>query len=103
MCSRRWKLWHRDACGTSSGDCTSNPRHAAHGVREIYLLQSADPQLFIDIAGNIDLTCNEPDLFHADLVRAIDKGARNAELLKHFPDRPAFVLDPVTLRTERIR
>ena len=56
-----------------------------------------------DWNGNIDLTCNEPDLFHADLVRAIDKGARNAELLKHFPDRPAFVLDPVTLRTERIR
>ena len=53
--------------------------------------------------GNVDLTYNEPDLQKADLVRAIDKGARNAELLPHFPDRPAFVLDPITLRAERIR
>jgi len=53
--------------------------------------------------GNVDLTYDEPDLERADLVRAIDKGARNAELLPHFPDRPAFVLDPITLRAERIR
>lgn len=53
--------------------------------------------------GNIDLTYNEPDLLHADLVRAIDKGPRDAELLPYFPDRPAFVLDAVTLRAERIR
>jgi len=53
--------------------------------------------------GNADLTYNEPDLLKADLVRAIDKGARNAELLPHFPDRPAFVLDPITLRAEQIR
>ena len=53
--------------------------------------------------GNADLTYNEPDLEKADLVRAIDKGARNAELLPHFPDRPAFVLDPITLRAEKIR
>jgi hypothetical protein len=53
--------------------------------------------------GNVDLTYNEPDLAHADLVRAIDRGERNAELLLHFPDRPAFVLDPLTLRLERIR
>jgi LmbE family N-acetylglucosaminyl deacetylase len=31
------------------------PERDPHGVREIYLLQSADPQLFIDIAGTIDL------------------------------------------------
>jgi hypothetical protein len=53
--------------------------------------------------GNVDLTYNDPDLARAELVRAIDKGERNAELLQHFPDRPAFVLDPVTLRAERIR
>jgi hypothetical protein len=53
--------------------------------------------------GNVDLTYNEPDLAHAELVRAIDKGARNAELLSYFPDRPAFVLDPLTLRAEQIR
>jgi hypothetical protein len=53
--------------------------------------------------GNVDLTYNEPDLARAELVRAIDHGARNAELLPHFPDRPAFVLDPLTLRLERIR
>ena len=52
---------------------------------------------------NLDLTCNEPDLARAELVRAIDKGARNAELLPYFPDRPAFVLDPLTLRAERVR
>lgn len=53
--------------------------------------------------GNIDLTYNEPDLSRADLVRAIDKGPRDAELLPYFPDRPAFVFDVVTLRAERIR
>ena len=53
--------------------------------------------------GNVDLTYNEPDLARAELVRAIDKGPRNAELLAHFPDRPAFLLDPVTLRADRIR
>jgi hypothetical protein len=53
--------------------------------------------------GNVDLTYNEPDLAHADLVRAIDKGARDAELFPYFPDRPVFVFDPVTLRAERIR
>src|SRR5438309_2180468 len=53
--------------------------------------------------GNVDLTYNEPDLAHADLVRAIDKGERDAELLPYFPDRPAFVLDPLTLRAEQIR
>jgi len=36
-------------------------------------------------------------------VRAIDKGERDAELLPYFPDRPAFVLDPLTLRAEQIR
>jgi hypothetical protein len=56
-----------------------------------------------DWNGNIELTYNEPDLAHADLIRAIDKGPRNAELLKELPGRPAFVLDAVTLRTERIR
>ena len=53
--------------------------------------------------GNVDLTYNEPDLAGADLVRAIDKGERDRELLQYFPDRPAFILDPVTLRAERIR
>ena len=53
--------------------------------------------------GNADLTYNDPDLARADLVRAIDKGERNAALLPYFPDRPAFVLDPITLKAERIR
>ena len=52
---------------------------------------------------NVDLTYNQPDLANAALVRAIDKGSRNAELLPWFPGRPAFLLDPVTLRVERIR
>jgi hypothetical protein len=53
--------------------------------------------------GNVDLTYNEPDLARADLVRAIDGGPLDAQLLPYFPGRPAFVLDPVTLRAERIR
>jgi hypothetical protein len=53
--------------------------------------------------GNMDLTYNEPDLARADLVRAIDKGERDAELMALFPDRPAFLFDPITLRAERIR
>jgi hypothetical protein len=53
--------------------------------------------------GNVDLTNNEPDLARAELVLAIDKGARDAELLPYFPGRPAFIFDPVTLRAERIR
>jgi len=53
--------------------------------------------------GNAELTYNDPDLAHADLVLAIDEGERNAALLPYFPDRPAFVLDPVTLKAERIR
>ncbi len=56
-----------------------------------------------DWNGNYDLTYNEPDLEHAALVRAIDEGPRNDELLRYFPGRPAFVLDPITLRVERIR
>ena len=56
-----------------------------------------------DWDGNVDLTYNEPDLSHADLVRAIDKGERNDELLQYFPDRPAFILEPITVRVERIR
>jgi hypothetical protein len=53
--------------------------------------------------GNADLTYNDPDLQRADVVRAIDQGERNAALLPYFPGRPAFVLDPVTLRVEQIR
>jgi hypothetical protein len=52
---------------------------------------------------NLDLGYNEPDLSRADVVRAIDLGARNPELLPYFPDRPAFVFDPVSSRVERIR
>jgi len=51
--------------------------------------------------GNADLTYNEPDLEKADLVRAIDKGARNAELLPHFSGPPGVRLDPITLRAEQ--
>jgi hypothetical protein len=56
-----------------------------------------------DWDGNADLTYNDPDLARSDLVRAIDKGARNAELLPYFPDRPAVVFDPVSGRFDRIR
>jgi hypothetical protein len=42
---------------------------------------------------NIDVGYNEPDLQHADLIRARDLGPRNAELLAAFPGRPGYVLD----------
>jgi len=52
---------------------------------------------------NLDLTYNEPDLARADVVRAIDRGARNVELMRYFPDRPAFVFDPISRRVEPLR
>jgi hypothetical protein len=52
---------------------------------------------------NLDLTYNEPDLARAEVVRAIDHGERNQELLPYFPGRPAFVFDPVSSQVERIR
>ena len=56
-----------------------------------------------DWDGNLDLTYNQPDLAHAGLVRAIDKGARDEELMRYFPDRPAYVFDPSSLLLARIR
>jgi hypothetical protein len=53
--------------------------------------------------GNIDLTYNDPDLGHAQLVRAIDRGDRDAELMEAFPDRPVYRLDALSLRLERMR
>ena len=50
--------------------------------------------------GNVDLTYNEPDLQRARLVRAIDMGTRNAELMRYFPGREAFLLDLGTGRVE---
>jgi hypothetical protein len=56
-----------------------------------------------DWDGNIDLTYNDPDLQRAELVRAIDRGERDPELMQAFPDRPAYRLDAVSLRLERMR
>ena len=55
-----------------------------------------------DWNGNYDLTYNEPDLATAPLVRAIDLGPRDAELMRFFPDRPAFLLDLETARLTRL-
>jgi len=52
---------------------------------------------------NLDLTYNEPDLQKAQLVRAIDLGPRDAQLLPWFPDRPAYQLDLANLSVQRIR
>ncbi|HWE24699.1 MAG TPA: hypothetical protein VG496_12250, partial [Myxococcales bacterium] len=52
---------------------------------------------------NIDLGYNEPDLSRADLVRALDLGERNAELLAAFPARPAYRLDLGTLQLTQLR
>jgi hypothetical protein len=52
---------------------------------------------------NADLGYNEPDLMHAELIRARDLGARNAELLRAIPGRPAYVLDVQSLAVSRLR
>ena len=52
---------------------------------------------------NVDLGYNEPDLRRADLVRALDLGPRNAELLGAFPERPAYRLDLATLALTRLQ
>jgi hypothetical protein len=52
--------------------------------------------------GNADLTYNEADLKDARLVRAIDMGARNAELVRYFPGRETYLLDLGTERVERL-
>ncbi|MCA1827096.1 MAG: hypothetical protein LC689_09180 [Myxococcales bacterium] len=52
---------------------------------------------------NYDLTYNDPDILHEPLVRALDLGVRNKELLRQFPDRPAYVFNPATMKVEKIR
>ncbi len=41
----------------------------------------------------VELSQEEPDLDRARLVLALDLGPRNAELARHFSDRPAWVFD----------
>jgi hypothetical protein len=50
----------------------------------------------------LDLTQNEPDLDAAPIVRALDLGARNAELRARFPTRTAWLLDLATLELTRL-
>ena len=52
---------------------------------------------------NVDLGYNDPDLAKAELVRALDLGERNAELLRFFPDRPAYRLDLGTAELTKLR
>ena len=68
---------------------------AQHGL--VFLRYPADWN------GSYDFTYNEPDLATAPLVRALDLGPRDAELMRFFPDRPAFVLDLKTARLTRLR
>ena len=42
---------------------------------------------------SLDFTYNEPDLDRAPAIRALDLGARNDELRRRYPNRPAFLLD----------
>ena len=68
---------------------------AQHGL--VFLRYPADWN------SNYDLTYNEPDLATAPLVRALDLGPRDAELMRFFPDRPAFLLDLGTAKLTRLR
>jgi hypothetical protein len=52
---------------------------------------------------NVDLGYNEPDLTRADLVRALDLGDRNADLLRVLPGRPAYHLDLGTAKLIKLR
>jgi hypothetical protein len=52
---------------------------------------------------NVDLGYNEPDLRKAELVRALDLGDRDADLLRDFPERPAYRLDLGTAELTKLR
>ena len=52
---------------------------------------------------NVDLGYNEPDLSKAELVRALDLGDRDADLLRDFSDRPAYRLDLGTAELTKLR
>jgi hypothetical protein len=52
---------------------------------------------------NEDLGYNDPDLQHSSLLRAIDLGAHDADLMAALPDRPAFLLDAETGELRRLR
>ena len=52
---------------------------------------------------NEDLNYNDPDLQHSSLVRALDLGPRNADLMAALPGRPAFLLDVGTGDLQRLR
>lgn len=50
-----------------------------------------------------DFGYNDPDLQHAPLLRAIDLGAHDADLMAALPYRPAFLLDAETGALRRLR
>jgi len=52
---------------------------------------------------NVDLGYNEPDVAKAELVRALDLGERNGDLLRVFADRPAYRLDLGTAELTKLR
>jgi hypothetical protein len=52
---------------------------------------------------NVDLGYNEPDLRKAEMIRALDLGDRNGELLGAFPGRPAYRLDLGTAELTQLR
>jgi hypothetical protein len=52
---------------------------------------------------NVDLGYNEPDLRKAEMIRALDLGDRNGELLRAFPGRPAYRLDLGTAELTQLR
>jgi hypothetical protein len=52
---------------------------------------------------NEDLGYNDPDLDGSALVRAIDLGAHDADLMAALPGRPAFLLDAETGELRRLR
>lgn len=50
-----------------------------------------------------DLGYNDPNLKESPLLRAIDLGAHDADLIAALPDRPAFLLDVETGELHRLR
>jgi hypothetical protein len=68
----------------------------ARRERGLVFLRSADG------SGLSELLQNEPDLKGATLVLALDRGARNVELEKTFPERPAYLLDVQSMELRRL-
>ncbi|MBS2024782.1 MAG: hypothetical protein JST92_20495 [Deltaproteobacteria bacterium] len=88
--SRLQTRGHEPPVLTVAVEAALAPLRSQHAL--VFLRYPADRDL------NSDFGYNDPDLVHTPLLRALDRGPRNAELMALHPDRPAYLLDVVTAR-----